>query len=635
MNNSLFSSHYDDGNNPWGTPNSFTATPQHDIERSYITPHVQSLTSSSVLNSHTNSHMGSNDFFNNSHNNNINNHSNNTNNNNITLSAASILSGVNVPEDYNSLYIEYQRSGRVSLTSLHKILSRANLSALDIEKIMQLVVPNDASYVTRSEFDTTLALIYCAQNHIDLSLNKLYQYRYNIGSPSLSSTQSNQTNGKVPNPLNDSSSISSPLTENERSNKMNGYSGTSLSPSHSNVTQQEQEFESTSLTKKKLDTRNWFKNIEEIKITIAPEREGFIFKHVNYIVESQKRSSIVLRRFSDFWWLMEVLIRRYPFRMLPNLPPKKLGGRDAAFLEKRRKGLSRFINAIVRHPVLRSDLVVTKFLTEPSELAAWRKQNPPSLEDEYKRKQHNIDEMRLIIPNNLIDQIQSTRSNVEASIKHYVNLCYIMERTIRRMHGQATDYVRYSIALNSLAESEHRYHSSECKNCQLVVSGYEKVAKHMQRESSILDNQVSLSADGVLENLKRVRDLLVSFRELIDRKDRIVTDNSETLAKRISANKTKLNQNNGVPGMESEVEKILEALKSDEQELKDQKLKQTFIQFCIWSEITYLHKQQALVSSLYRNYVKEMIEFSKLRTENWKELEGPVFEMPVEMDVFD
>lgn len=77
---------------------------------------------------------------------------------------------------------------------------------------------------------------------------------------------------------------------------------------------------------KSLDTRSWFHKVEEIKVTIAPEREGFIFKHVNYIVESQKRSSIVLRRYSDFWWLMEVLSRRYPFRILPNLPPKKVAG---------------------------------------------------------------------------------------------------------------------------------------------------------------------------------------------------------------------------------------------------------------------------------------------------------------------
>lgn len=39
---------------------------------------------------------------------------------------------------------------------------------------------------------------------------------------------------------------------------------------------------------------------------------------------------------------------------------------DSAFLEKRRKGLSRFINAIVRHPTLRNDDVVIKFLTEPA-----------------------------------------------------------------------------------------------------------------------------------------------------------------------------------------------------------------------------------------------------------------------------
>ncbi|CAO3592989.1 unnamed protein product [Absidia cylindrospora] len=384
----------------------------------------------------------------------------------------------------------------------------------------------------------------------------------------------------------------------------------------------------------KLNTKNWFKSIEEIRLTIAPEREGFIFKHVNYIVTSQKRSSIVLRRFSDFWWLMEILARRYPFRMLPNLPPKKLGGRDSAFLEKRRKGLSRFMNAVVRHPTLRDDPVVTKFLTEPSELATWRKQYPPSVEDEYKRKQHDIDTLKSVVPGDLGERIQKTRTSVGSSIDHYVNLCFIMERTIRRMHGQATDYVRYSIALNSLAESEQRYHASECRSCQLIVHGYEKVAKHMQKESSILDNQVSISADGVLENLKQVRDLLVSFRELVDRKEKLAADNSDILKKRISTAKTKITQHKGVPGMESEVDRLMDSLRSDEQELKDQKWRQTFIQYCIWAEMTYLHKQQAFVSTLYRSYVKEMVEFSKLRADNWAKLEEPVFDMPVDWDIF-
>ncbi|KAI8097010.1 uncharacterized protein BX664DRAFT_325392 [Halteromyces radiatus] len=599
------SSHYDDVNDPWGNTSAFDSS-HNEIGRSFTTPNIQALSSTTTGGSRTNGHMESNSF------------------NNGTPTAAMVLSGVRLPESYNTLFAGTQRSGRVSLTSLHKILERANLSARDVEKIIQLVVPNGTSYVTRPEFTTALALIYCAQNNFELSLNSLYQQRQALGTPVLTTF----TKDKVPNPLNGSIAVvPSPLTTAEESIGSIPKTTNGLTVSPTSTIQHD-------IPQQKLNTKNWFKNIEEIKLTIAPEREGFIFKHVNYIVTSQKRSSIVLRRFSDFWWLMEILARRYPYRMLPNLPPKKLGGRDAAFLEKRRKGLSRFINAVVRHPTLRTDSVVTKFLTEPSELAAWRKQYSPSVDDEYKRKQHDIEDMKSMIPNDLADRIQKTRTSVGSSIDHYVNLCFIMERTIRRMHGQATDYVRYSIALNSLAESELRYHASECRSCRSIVHGYEKVAKHMQKESSILDNQVSISADGILENLKQVRDLLVSFRELVDRKEKLTVDNSDILMKRINSTKAKINQNRGVPGMETEVERLLQQLQSDEHELRDQKWRQTFIDYCIWSEMTFLHKQQAFVSTLYRNYVKEMVEFSRLRAENWQQLEEPVFEMPVDWDLF-
>lgn len=74
------------------------------------------------------------------------------------------------------------------------------------------------------------------------------------------------------------------------------------------------------------DSYQWFLDLDLISVTIAPEKEGFIFKHVNYIVESQQRSSKVLRRYSDFYWLWEVLLKRYPMRVIPNLPPKKISG---------------------------------------------------------------------------------------------------------------------------------------------------------------------------------------------------------------------------------------------------------------------------------------------------------------------
>ncbi|ORE06929.1 hypothetical protein BCV72DRAFT_206454 [Rhizopus microsporus var. microsporus] len=467
------------------------------------------------------------------------------------------------------------------------------ISANQIEKIMQIVAPNGASHVTQPEFNTALALLACAQHKLDISLDSLHKNKNCKQKDTL--YRLNAIDQRIDLP-----ELSIILQQEPSKPVNNTYPGMKKE-----IVQQKHD-------KPLLDTKHWFENIEEITVTVAPEREGFIFKHVNYIVTNEKRSSIVLRRYSDFWWLWEVLLKRYPFRALPNLPPKKLGGRDAAFLEKRRKGLSRFINAVIRHPVLRQDDILSKFLTEPSELAAWRKQNPPNVDEEFKRKPPSIDQINALIPDNLDEQLQKTKKRVSAAIHHYINLCLIMERMIRRMHGQAADYSRYSIALNSLAEAELRYHAGECRNCQQVVRGYEMVAKHMQSESSILESQ-----------------------DLEERRSRLSVNQTDAITKRLSANRAKLHQNSGVPGLEAEVERLKESIEADENELVMQQHRLIYIRYCMWSEMIYIHKQQAFISTLYQDYVKNAIHFSNLRSNNWQELEEPTFEMPTDVHLFE
>lgn len=66
---------------------------------------------------------------------------------------------------------------------------------------------------------------------------------------------------------------------------------------------------------------------ENITVTLLPEKEGvFMFQHRNYEVKSARRSSSVVRRYSDFVWLLDCLHKRYPFRQLPLLPPKRVAG---------------------------------------------------------------------------------------------------------------------------------------------------------------------------------------------------------------------------------------------------------------------------------------------------------------------
>jgi sorting nexin-8 len=66
---------------------------------------------------------------------------------------------------------------------------------------------------------------------------------------------------------------------------------------------------------------------ENIVVSLLPEKEGvFMFQHHNYHVASVRRGSKVVRRYSDFVWLLDCLQRRFPFRQLPLLPPKRVGG---------------------------------------------------------------------------------------------------------------------------------------------------------------------------------------------------------------------------------------------------------------------------------------------------------------------
>ena len=112
---------------------------------------------------------------------------------------------------------------------------------------------------------------------------------------------------------------------------------------------------------------------ENIVVQLIPEKEGvFMFQHHNYEVYSQRRGNKVVRRYSDFVWLLDCLQKRYPFRILPLLPPKRMAvngnhlSNDNSFMEKRRRGLARFLNAVARHPILSQEQLVIMFLTVPT-----------------------------------------------------------------------------------------------------------------------------------------------------------------------------------------------------------------------------------------------------------------------------
>ncbi|KAK7540373.1 sorting nexin Mvp1 [Phyllosticta citricarpa] len=375
-----------------------------------------------------------------------------------------------------------------------------------------------------------------------------------------------------------------------------------------------------------------------ITITTIPEKEGiFLFQHRNYQVNSAKRNSSVVRRYSDFVWLLDCLHKRYPFRQLPLLPPKRPAingnyiGADAQFVERRRRGLSRFANALVRHPVLSQEQLVIMFLTVPTELAVWRKQAAISVQDEFTGRSL-APELEENLPPQLQDMFDTVRMGVRRSAEMYINLCQLMERLCKRNEGVAADYKRFGLALQSITEASNDTYAYDTNEVPLLNEGLNSTAKHLHASQSLLEDEARAWDEGVLEDLKRQRDCLVSMRDLFDRRDRLDRDNIPQLERRIKSNEAKLQgirnkpENLIKPG---EIEKVEEAIVKDKQSIVNQHARGVFIKECLRDEITFFQTSMYHVSRLHQDWSQERVKYSELQADNWRALSEEVDGMPL------
>ncbi|KAG4441273.1 hypothetical protein IFR05_003264 [Cadophora sp. M221] len=377
---------------------------------------------------------------------------------------------------------------------------------------------------------------------------------------------------------------------------------------------------------------------ENVIITLLPEKEGmFMFQHHNYQVTSARRGSQVVRRYSDFVWLLDCLQKRFPFRQLPLLPPKRVGvngshlAADNTFIEKRRRGLVRFTNALVRHPVLCQEQLVIMFLTVPTELAVWRKQATISVQEEFTGRPlpPGLEDS---LPPTLNDLFDRTRTGVRRSAEVYINLCNLMDRLSKRNEGLAADQLRLSLSLQSLIDSSGDTYATDTNDVPLLNEGLNATAKHLSNSQTLLEDEARAWDQGVLEDLKRQRDALVSMRDMFDRRDRYDKDNIPYLERRIQNNETKLvtirQKPDGLvkPG---EIEKVTEAIIRDKESIVAQHARGVFIKECIRDELIFFQQSQYHVSRWNQDWAQERVKYSEMQADNWKQLHEELESMPL------
>ncbi|KJZ76850.1 Sorting nexin mvp-1 [Hirsutella minnesotensis 3608] len=377
---------------------------------------------------------------------------------------------------------------------------------------------------------------------------------------------------------------------------------------------------------------------ENIIVTLMPEKEGvFLFQHHNYEVASQRRGSKVIRRYSDFVWLLDCMQKRYPFRVLPLLPPKRVTvngnylSNDGAFIEKRRRGLARFLNALVRHPVLSQEQLVVMFMTVPTELAVWRKQATISVQDEFADKAlpPGLEDS---LPPTLEELFVRTRSGVRRSAELYINVCNIMDRLVKRTEGVAADHARVAMTLNSLTEASADTYATDTNEVPLLNDGLMAMSKHLRTCQSLLEDESRGWDEGVLEDLKRQRDALVSVRDLFDRRERLDKDNIPYLERRIQANETKLSSLRSKPEgtvKPGEIEKLAESIIKDKESIVHQHNRSVFVKECIRDELVTFQSTQYHTTRWNQDWAGERVKYAEMLADNWRRLLDELEGMPL------
>ncbi|KAF9313360.1 sorting nexin [Podila horticola] len=288
----------------------------------------------------------------------------------------------------------------------------------------------------------------------------------------------------------------------------------------------------------------------------------------------------------------------------------------------------------------------TNYVVESKELATWRKNAVISTEDEFASLLPMAAALARQIPADLELQLELIKRRLPGSVEYYRAMIHVMDRIQKRTEANAADYTRFSLALNALADCERQCHVEECYSCGQLSHGYNKIGSHISQTSILLEEHGIAIQRGMVEDLKRHRDLLVSLMELLQRRDRNnYFSLTQTLKKRIESNEIKLRSTqasvtSGPPDVdpgqfESMVEKLTASIAADYDELKTQEQRLILLQHTLWTEIMYYHKNQAQVATMYQSFVLEQVKTSRSLTDNWSSLSPFVHDLPMETNGFN
>lgn len=290
----------------------------------------------------------------------------------------------------------------------------------------------------------------------------------------------------------------------------------------------------------------------------------------------------------------------------------------------------------------------------------WRKQATISVQDEFEGRSMPPT-LEDSLPPSLEELFARSRLGIRRSAELYTAICAVMDRLVKRTEGVAADHGRIAMSLASLTEASADTYATDTNEVPLLNDGLMALSKHLRTGQGLLEDESRAWDAGVLEDLKRQRDGLVSVRDMFDRRDRLDRDNIAQLERRIEANEGKLAQLRTREGVKpGEIEKVAESIikvgsrhlstpfllascspfftsgqlgsnrkPQDKESIVRQHNRSIFVKECIRDELRYFQASQYHVSRWTQDWAQERVKYAEVLADNWRRLMDELEGMPL------
>ncbi|CAG9865278.1 unnamed protein product [Phyllotreta striolata] len=358
---------------------------------------------------------------------------------------------------------------------------------------------------------------------------------------------------------------------------------------------------------------------DSIIVHLVPEKKGLILKYSEYVVTSQRHNGKVSRRYNDFVALKELLLNRFPYRLIPSLPPKKIVS-DAHFLEQRRLALQRWLTLISRHPVVGDDAIVAFFLTDQGPDCQHRiREIFARIPDEFMTSDVASNAKDLLPPE--YGRMAVNSQNIRTLVNVIGKLKHLIDRNLERHITAGRDLEDFTEQLKTLSTLDVEQAQNNLLNWNAMQKGFRVIARDMDSMSNRSNHHAYAEQSEVCERLGLLLDVLVAHKELCERLDRgLHHDHAAALSKLLNMKKRKIQ--GVIRGTDAErVERLESKMLAQENFITNMELRADFSLYCVHMETRLVYAYLETLSNIIRNLMSLRINFHSEFHDIWSQVQ--------------